>query len=134
MNGVFSAAICAIAGSMTERIISSDCSRGKDAAVAVGAHASCVWAFVVVTSRLVVLRRLQGERVLAIAQDDEADFFALQELLDDEPVPEQCRKRRLCFFSRLRDHHTFSRSQTISLQNHREAEIGDRLCEHPGRS
>jgi hypothetical protein len=48
-----------------------------DPAVAVCAHASCIRPLIAVENRFVILRGFEWDHVVAIANHDEADFFAL---------------------------------------------------------
>ena len=58
--------------------------RGEDARIAVGAHAAGVGTRVAIECRFVILGWLEGNHVAAVAQYDEADLFAGQELFDHE--------------------------------------------------
>ena len=78
-------------------------------------------------TRLVILRRLKRNGSLAVAQDDEADFFAFEKFLDDHRERQSC-ERVIDFRAVLRDHDAFARGETIGLQDDRiaEAALGSR--------
>src|ERR1700687_464592 len=85
--------------------------RRKDSTVAIGSHASRVWSRIPVVNSLVILRRLERNKIAAVAQDNEADLFSLQKLLED-----QTRSKRmdgsLSFQPVMSDDHSFSCGQT----------------------
>ena len=81
----------------------------------IGAHAAGVRSLVAVTDALVILRRGQRDRGLAVAQREEGGFLAVEEFLDDDfaagfsepaaehhvdarlpPRPSSAPRRRLC--------------------------------------
>ena len=60
--------------------------RWQDARIRVGAHPAGVWSLVAIEDALVILRGFQRHAAFAVAQNDEADFFAFQKLFNHHRV------------------------------------------------
>ena len=60
--------------------------RGHDRRGRVGAHAAGIGALIVIEDTLVILRRCQRKNMLAVGQDHERDFFAVEKFFDDDFV------------------------------------------------
>ena len=96
----------------------------ENSRIRIGAHAAGVRALIAVEDALVILRGLERNSSLAIAEDDEADFFAFEELFDHHRKG-QSGERGVDFRAILRDDHAFAGGQAIGLQNDRD--IGNRV-------
>ena len=114
------------AGSMMVSRISLGIGGGHDAAVAVGAHAAGVGAGVAVVNGFVILRGFERDYAAAIAQNDEADFFAPQKFFDH-----QARTQRLNgglgFGAAVGDDHALAGGESVGLHGDRIVELHQRL-------
>uniref|UniRef100_A0A6J6A132 Unannotated protein n=1 Tax=freshwater metagenome TaxID=449393 RepID=A0A6J6A132_9ZZZZ len=94
---------------------------------AVGAHPAGVWPLVAVEDPLVILSGRHRHRALAVAECQQRQLLALEELLDNDlpvaeaPLDEELLKRlaRLCFIGR--DHYPLAGSQSVKLDHGRVA-------------
>ena len=82
---------------------------------------------VAIEDGLVVLRWRQRHDVAAVAQRDEADFFAAQKLLDHQPAPSVA-SAGFGLGAVARDHHALARRQAVGLQDHRKSEAVERAA------
>src|SRR5271170_3606300 len=96
--------------------------RRQNATVTISAHASGIGSGIAVSDALVILASLKRDNFDSVADANEADLFALQELLDDQQRPESLHG----FFSlwqRAGDYDTFSRSQSVRFYHERKREV-----------
>ena len=101
---------------------------GEDRHRRIGAHAAGVRALVAVEGALVVLRRGERDRGLAVAQREERDFLAGEKFLDHdlgagraEAAAEHHVDRGFGFGDRLRDHHALAEREPVGLDDDRRA-------------
>ena len=70
-----------------------------------------------------------GSDVAAVAEGDEADLFAREELLDHQRGPlQRWRGAALGFGAVVRDDHAFAGGEAVGLEHHREAEAVERAA------
>ena len=97
----------------------------QDTGVAIRAHAAGVRAGVAVINSFVVLSGSERNGIAAVAEGDEADLLAAEELLDDESAL-QGGERGLGFGAIVGDDDAFAGRQSIGFQNDGEAETVER--------
>jgi tRNA uridine 5-carboxymethylaminomethyl modification enzyme len=98
---------------------------GEDRGIAIGAHAAGVRASVAIEYGFVILRGRQGDDVAAVAERDEADFFAAEELFNHQAALELA-ESGFGFGAVLRDHDAFSGGEAIGFEDDGEAEAVER--------
>ncbi len=98
---------------------------GEDGGVAVSAHAAGVRALVAIEDGFVILRGRERDDVAAVAERDEADFFAAQEFLDHQAALELA-ERGFGFGAVLRDDDAFSGGEAVGFEDYRKAEAVER--------
>ena len=99
----------------------------------VGAHPAGVRALVAVAQALVVLAGRERQAALAVDDDDEARFLAVEKLLDDElrarlahrPLDEDPVDRRVRFRRGRGDDHALARGEAVGLHDDRRAACVD---------
>src|SRR5690348_5163341 len=86
----------------------------QNSAVGIGSHASGVRPGIAVADALVILRRFERQNVFAVAEPDEADFFALQEFFHYESRSQYMNRFARLLFS-MRDDDAFSGSEPVGF-------------------
>ena len=112
----------------------------QDRRVAVGTHAAGVRSFIVVENGLVILRGRIDEVVVTVAEDDEADLFTLQELLEydaaagvtDELSRQHGLRGFAGFLLALGQHDALARGEAVCFQRNGETEAADVLVDVAG--
>jgi hypothetical protein len=99
----------------------------QDAGVAIRAHASGIRAGVAFVDGFMVLRGSERNRIAAVAEGDEADLLAAQELLDDQSSLEEG-ERGFRFGAIVGDDDAFAGRQSICLKNDGVAESVERAA------
>ena len=97
---------------------------GQDGGIAIRAHAAGVRSGVAIEDGFVVLRGREGDDIAAVAQRDEADFFAAQKLLHHQAAG-QGGERGFRFGAIMDDHHALARREAVGFQHHGKAEAID---------
>ena len=98
---------------------------GQDAGIAICAHAAGVGSGVAIEDGFVILRGRERDHVAAVAQRDEADFFAAQKLFDHQAAL-QLAERGFGLGAVLRDDDAFSGREAVGFEDHGKAEAVER--------
>ena len=98
----------------------------ENPAVAISAHAPGVGSCIAVEDRLVILGGFERDHVFAVAERDEADFFADEKFFDHEPRTQRIHRSDGLFASGG-DDHTFACGESVGFDDDGQVELIERL-------